>query len=512
MAVTCLPVVLNIVASTGAGAQSAGQFDTITTINRPPASREVPQRQGGDPRILSPRSVPAPQNPFATRVIRSGEDPAADSADTDTNVGVFDPTADPDAAPGPRPTRPVDGDFRPPPEPDRAVDGDFTLLRPTQPVDGADPTSNDTRTEDERAVFVAPGLERDPTLFDIEVAPILSERPRQLFRFEPFQPLGIRAGSFVILPSVETTFVSDSNVFQSDPNQRDVAIEVVPSVVFVSNWNVHAVEFRASGVFSKFREFDSEDAREYLLEGRGRLDLRRRTNIEGLISRSVTQESRSALDAEPVSSSRADLTTTTGALTFNHRFNRLRLQLRGSVTNEDTSDTTVETLITSGPGPAPVLGSTISNDDRDSREYAGAVRTTWEFKPTLFGFAELEMNRRTFAAVSNDDGVSRDSRGERYRVGVSFGTTDQILRGEVSIGYGEQRPDAAALQTLRGMIIDANLAWRMSALTSLLLRASTDFDDTTSAGTAGALTQAYSVDLRHAFRENVVANAGLSYS
>ncbi|MEM6528598.1 MAG: tetratricopeptide repeat protein, partial [Chloroflexota bacterium] len=151
------------------------------------------------------------------------------------------------------------------------------------------------------------------------------------------------------------------------------------------------------------------------------------------------------------------VTTTTGALTLNHRFNRLRLQLRGSVSEEDTSDTD------------DGLGGQLINDDRDQTDVDVALRGSWEFKPTLFAFAEVQLNRRTFAAVSLEDGLSRDSRGERIRLGVSFGNTDQFVRGEIALGYGEQRPDNGALTLLRGVIVDANIALRVSALREAIL-------------------------------------------
>ncbi|MEL6225490.1 MAG: outer membrane beta-barrel protein [Pseudomonadota bacterium] len=500
-------------------------FETITTINPPPRARAQTDRRRdrGARTPTRDRGAPRPANPFNTELIRPG-DPEPDDAGG-ANVR-FDPNAVVDT--GRRSPVPVDGDFSPPVRDEVPVDGDLTILRPSQPVDGANPVTVDTRRDEDRAAFDQPAAGYDPTAFSIDVSPILNERPRQLFRFEPYEPIGIRAGSFVILPSITTGVLYDSNVFQSSPAEKDVAFELVPTVRVVSNWNVHAVELGASGVFSKFNEFDSEDAREYTLEARGRLDITRRTNIEGYLGRFVTQENRSDLDADPAlaatgtgigtvtgtttgtgttgvtipvaSTDRADVTTSVAALTLNHRFNRLRLQLRGSVTEEDTSDT------------SDGVGNVIVNDDRDELETEGAVRTSWEFKPTLFAFAEVALNHRTVDAVSGEDGFSRDSRGERYRVGLSFGNADQVLRGEFSIGYGEQRPDAPELQTLRGVIIDANLGWRMNALTSVLLTLNTEFDTTTAADTPGSIARTAGVQIRHAFRENVIANAGVAYT
>ena len=57
---------------------------------------------------------------------------------------------------------------------------------------------------------------------------------------------------------------------------------------------------------------------------RGRLDVARRTNVQASVSRELTQESRSALDAT-TAGDRADLTVDRATVAVNHRFNRLAL-------------------------------------------------------------------------------------------------------------------------------------------------------------------------------------------
>jgi hypothetical protein len=498
-------------------ARAQSQFETITTISPPTASRPVAPR--------SRQTVPAiPQNapnPFVTRVRPVEAEPAINGAPS------FPGDSDADPAPA-QPRAPVDGDFSTQPTQTQPIDGDLTIRDTVQPTDGVDPANVDQRSETERADFDGAPAGYDPQLFSIDVSPILSQRPRQLFQFEPYAPLGIRAGGFVIFPEIEATTLADSNVFQAEPSQGDIAVEVLPSVRIVSNWSVHALEFRANGAASWFKDFDSENDREYRLEARGRLDITRFTNVEGLISRSLAQESRSGLDGSGPAGDRADVVTHTAAATLNHRFNRLRVQLRGSVTQEDYASSTVpaatlalrgsEARLTGtdvvGANGTGAIGSrlvTVTNDDQDQRSVDGATRLSWEFKPTLFAFAEVALNRTTFEAASSEDGVSRDSRGERYRVGLNFGNTDQILRGEISVGFGQQRPDDAGLETIQGVLLDANLAWRVSGLTTMLFTAGSDFNATTTEGSAGSLVRRFGVEARHAFRTFLIGTAGIGY-
>ena len=157
-------------------------------------------------------------------------------------------------------------------------------------------------------------------------------------------------------------------------------------------------------------------------------------------------------------------------------------------------------------------GGVISNNDRDTRTTEEAVRAAWEFKPTLFGFVEAGLNQRNYRVAALSDGIQRDSNGERYRIGVSFGNSGQRLRGEISTGYGRQRPEDGRLREITGMLFDANLAYRYSALTSFLLTAKSDVTETTLANSAGAFSHQVGVEARHAFHRYLIGSAGLTYS
>jgi hypothetical protein len=447
-----------------------------------------------------------PTRPARARPSPSGPDDLDPAASLRGSILPADSVGPPAAGPSseePTPTGPrppvVDGDL-----------GDTAALEPPRDgvVDGREPPSpdagdadaalGDTRSAEDHAAFASPPVGYDPDAFAIEVEPILDRRPERLARFEPYQQVGIRIGSFTALPEAEFEFGSFSNVFSSAVQpRRDVAYEVRPSLRMISNWRVHALEFYAKGRASFHEEFSSEDDRAYIIETRGRLDISRRTTIEALIGQDLTQDSRSDISAPTSAREPGDITTRRAALTLNHRLNRLSLQLRGTITDTDYGP--VETL----------SGERISNDDRDVTIYEMAVRAQWEFRPSLFAFAEVAHNIREHVAATSD-GILRDSRGERMRVGLSFGNTSRILRGEASIGYGIQRPDDSRLADIDGLIVDANVAYRWSPLTSVLFIARSEIGETTLPDVSGALSRQAGIEVRHALRRNLFAIAGLS--
>jgi hypothetical protein len=439
-------------------------------------------------------------------------DEALPSPDLRPAIGDDDPTAEPvdrllddTVRPGDGERAPVvDGDLTLPEERGLVRDGIVDVGEPAPPVDGADPTLIDSRPREEAELFQSienPPAGFDPLLFQIEdIDPLLTDRrPRRLFTREPYDPVGVRIGSFVYFPEVEVAGEATSNVLRQTPAASDVAAEMRTRARLVSNWSVHALEFNATGLTSFHNEFPSEDDAAWRLEARGRLDVSRRTNLQGLIAHDVRQEGRAAIDASQFGD-RAEVTTNSADLTLNHRFNRLSLQLRGSYDDIDF-----------GPATAASPGGN-SNDDRDTKVATQAVRTTWQFKPTFAMFAEFEADQRRYNVAAVSDGFSRDSNGERYRAGIDFGSTGQIVRGEMSLGYGEQDPSDPGLGTVEGILIDANVAWRMSDLTTLLLLARTDIFDTNTAGSAGVISQSLGVEARHSLRRYLVATAGITYT
>ena len=382
-----------------------------------------------------------------------------------------------------------------------ARDGIVEVGEPPAPEDGADATLIDSRPQEEADLFTnaldSPPAGFDALLFQIEdIDPLRTDRrPQRLFEQEPYDPIGIRVGSFVYFPEVTVAGETTSNVLRRAPAADDVSAELLTRARLVSNWNVHALEFNASGLTSFHNEFPSENDAAWNVEARGRLDVSRSTNVQGLIARDVRQEGRSTIDAAQFGD-RAQVTTDSADLTLNHRFNRLSVQLRGGYDDIDY-------------GPS---GTSTSNADRDTSISTEAVRTTWQFKPSFSVFGEIETNQRRYDEAAVADGFSRDSDGQRFRAGIDFGSTGRIVRGEFSLGYGSQDPSDPGLSDVDGVLIDANVAWRLSELTTLRFLAGTDFYDTNTAGSAGVVSRTVGVEARHALQRYLIATAGLTYT
>lgn len=376
----------------------------------------------------------------------------------------------------------------------QAADGIIDVSEPEAIADGADPL-RDTRPPADLEPFQNPPAGYDPLLFQIEdIDPATTDRrPARLARFEPYDPIGIRIGSFVFFPEAEIAGVWTDNVLSSPDARSDKAAEIKTTSRLVSNWSMHALELRGTSLNSFYNDFPSEDDRAWGIEARGRLDFSRRTNLQAIVGHDESQEDRSAIDANQIGD-RANVTVDRAEVALNHRFNRLSVQLRGAVSDATYSET-----------------NGASNRDRDTLETTQAVRAAWEFKPTLSVFAEEELNQREKRALPAD-GISRDSKGSRTRVGLDFGATGAVLRGTISVGYGEQTPDDPRLSSVDAFLFDANLAWRPTEITSFLLTARSDIYETVTFDSGGVISHTLGLEARHAFRRFLIGSAGVVYT
>ena len=68
---------------------------------------------------------------------------------------------------------------------------------------------------------------------------------------------------------------------------------------------------------------------------------------------------------------------------FNHRFNRLTVQLRGGLIDTSYGDDLIDGMVQ-------------SNADRNFTLYDQAVRPKWEFSPNLYAFSDIAFNQRDY--------------------------------------------------------------------------------------------------------------------
>jgi hypothetical protein len=317
------------------------------------------------------------------------------------------------------------------------------------------------------------------------------ERPRP-----DYDPLGVRAGGFLVFPRIELGEAYNDNIFADDDDEEDDFITVVrPEVDVESNWGRHALNLR-TGAEAGFY-LDNED--ENFLDGfallDGRLDVVRETFIFGGLGWRHRHEDRGSPDdvagEEPTE---YDMySANLGA--FRGR-GRISARLDGNVDHFDFHDVDA------------AGGGEIDQDDRDRVQYLLTGRVGYEYLPDTEAFVRVSGRMRNYEEV-DENGLDRDSVGYAAVIGTDLDFTGKVS-GEVFVGYQHTTYDDEELNDIDGLAAGGSLLWNITGLTSLRGFLEVSTEETTQANASGYLATRLGASVEHELLRNVLLGAGLT--
>jgi hypothetical protein len=339
--------------------------------------------------------------------------------------------------------------------------------------------------------------------------PVAISEPRQLHSallpephdLDPFVPIGIRLGSFLLFPEVEFGADLSNNVLDTKFDaQPDAGPEVKPNIRVDSDWNRHSLTFIANGDRIWYQNFPVADTKNYQLLLRGRLDVMSRTHITGEIEKSQTQEGPSSISITDISNANDILHEQHATAGLEHPFNRLTLKINGTVADYNYSESQDTDLV----GPVPF------EDIRDYQEVLGTLRSTYEFQPSWAGFIETSINTRDYRELDTVSGLRRGSSGFTALAGVNLRLAGTVF-GEISGGWGEQNPIDDSLSTISGPLVNGDLIWLPRPSTKLEFLARSEIDETTLEDSAGAIDHFFELSFQQALWRYLVLGVYGSY-
>lgn len=313
-----------------------------------------------------------------------------------------------------------------------------------------------------------------------------------------YDPVGIRAGSFIILPSTNISETYDDNIFATDNGKVDDFItRLSPQIDINSLWANHALNFTAGLDRYIYADETDENRTDYNFGADGRLDILRETNVVAAISHAQRHEERgsatfsSSTAVEPV-----EYTQTDARLALNQRFNRVTATIGGTYTNLDYDDV------------ASMAGPILNEDLRDREIYSEALRLGYDVSPDTNVYVQGSVNQRRY-----DIGLpvqNRDSDGYEVLLGSTFKLTN-LASGQIFVGYQDQDYDAGALEDINGVSYGANVDWYVTALTTVHLNASSTIEESDLGGSSGYLRQVVGLSVDHELLRNVILSGAVSY-
>lgn len=340
---------------------------------------------------------------------------------------------------------------------------------------------------------VAQRTEYRATGFDRQLDTVAERRREEL------DPLGLRAGSFTVLPQVNAEGSVTDNVFYTSQDRKtDTKVTLRPSVLIRSDWSRHALNITGEGEWGSFSQYTSENVLRGSLTGEARADLTPFLSAGLRLSASSDQEGRGSSDAVAGATRPTRLMTYDGEASIAQRFNRLVATLRGGLSQTDYDDVDLRT------------GGSDNNDDRDVGEVRGGLRLSYELSPATSVYADGSYDRRTYRNRLDDDGFERSSTGWRGVIGASA-EIGHVARADAAVGYVTREYDDVRLDGIGEITADGRLFWAVTPLTTLRLRAATEVAETTTAGASARVTRMIAAGLDHELLRHFVISADGGY-
>ncbi len=305
---------------------------------------------------------------------------------------------------------------------------------------------------------------------------------------DTYEPLGLRAGSFLFFPSVELREGYTDNVAGAvGPKTSGSFTEIEGALSAQSNWSRHSFVGAMRGAYTHFGSSSGDDESNFAADATAVIDIRRNTKAT-ISGAAYIEDENDATDYE------YDLS---GALA--HRFNRVTASLLGALEIFKFSTRTVST------------GSVARDDVADYRSQEIGLRLAYEFSPEVSVFTEAKTNRHLFDDSVDADGFLRGSDGYVVSVGTDL-DLNTLLRGSVAVGYQVQKPDDSRFTNVEGIVFDADITWAITPLTTLTANFATDFEETVNTGSSGSINRTAGIGVTHQLRRNVLLTGALDFS
>lgn len=424
-----------------------------------------------------------------------------DIAEPGASVPVYEPVspgAVPDEADRTAQTR--DDGFAPmPPQDGISADTEAeeagTAALPQTPVATSDDEATADAAEPNPRIRAAGAQEREPLDPGVDRTGSIEGAPPEP-EDDPFAPVGIRVGTFVLRPSIEEGLTATTNADASPGGGSAVVSETTLRLNATSDWALNAATIDAYGTFRKSVSGEDVDEVRGRIDGTLDLDLDHDWRATARLGYEAGPESASSPVVIQNTTSRPLHQIIDGSLGIAKAVGKARLSLTGTVERDLYGDADLEG------------GGTLSQKDRNSTLYTAALRGGYAISPALVPFAEVEVGRRSYDERIDASGYERSADRLRIRGGTEIDLGEKF-RGEVSAGWIREALDDDRLTAISGASIDADLRWSPERGTIIGLTGSTTAEGTTTVGESGSLLYSGRLTLERRIRSNLTANAAL---
>ncbi len=367
--------------------------------------------------------------------------------------------------------------------PVRPLDGTVTGTVATGEEADAETTGRVQRQPREDQPPIDPGAEAE--------APVETPLPEP--EENPYEAIGIRAGTFILRPSVETGLTQTTNADSSVDGGEALLSETTLRLNAQSDWSRHSATVDAYGTFSKSLSGEDVEETEAGLDAALRLDLADSWSALGTLGYSRKPDSAASAVQIGDAVSQPLLQTFSASAGLRKDVGKARLGLTGRLDRNDYGDADLAD------------GTVLSQEERNVVLGTLLLRGGYEISPALIPFVELEVGRRKYDQEADSAGYRRSTDRYGIRGGTELNLSDKIT-GELSAGWITEQFDDERLEDLSGLSLAADLRWSPERETTLALNALTTVEGTTTPGASGSILHSATLTLERNIRANLTGN------
>ena len=334
-----------------------------------------------------------------------------------------------------------------------------------------------------------------------EVSASVLERPRP-----DYDAVGIRAGSFLLLPKLTTTVDFSDNIYASTSTPKSDAILLLqPEITARSDWSRNQVELFARAATSAYASANSENATEFETRLSGRYDIGQASNFNGGLGYAYLAEPRYQATARAqdgttkISTGPERFTSQTAFIGGVQAFNLVRFveEVRVVDYRYDESGVTY-----AGFGGVK---------SRDRQEWSETGRIELNTSTDVVGFLQGDLFQRSYRQQPPLTALNRDSNGYDVTAGVCLDLS-HIIRGDFRFGYMNEDYDSAAFRSVSGLTLAGRLDYYVTRLTTVTLTADRSIGTSADPRSSGYVTSNGGIEVDHELLRNVILTGKTFYA
>ena len=306
------------------------------------------------------------------------------------------------------------------------------------------------------------------------------------------KPDGIRAGEYIVYPTVGAVVVFDDNVLAHDIEKKsDIRTELTPSVKFQSQFPRHALDFSLDGKIVNYLENTDQDYASA------------RARVEGALhfdhAHTLSASALTALEYEERNDPSYPLTAKGPIEVFHNKaaagITRDVGRLYGTISAaaESWSYSDVEA----------VNGSTLDQQGRDTAIFSNQVKVGYRISP---GFELVGKVKGLRAENRGDLKIDRDAWGFEALAGLAF-EVNPLLRWRILGGYGVRDFDQANLANLNTTLLEADIQWLPTQRLTIYATVAREILETTDLASTGAIQSSARLKAEYDIYHNLILSA-----